>query len=550
MPVCLVIFKIARQAVNLPFYDEWFPHSSVDVALAAAEHRLTLHDLLAQNFEHRIFFTHLTTALLARFGLWDLRVQMLLSVALAGLTGLLLLLLLRRLRPSTWTLWLLPVSFLLFSLRQQNNWLWGFQDCWYFAEVFLTASIFALVSPQGPRALPAALLASCALFSLGSGILAIPIGLLILLFRARGNLRSVVLYSAITGTALALFFRNYTRASASPQLHQLQGSARYLLVFLGGPFVEGEGVPLSVGAVAGALCLLLFLSALLQARREPSITWLPWVAVGAYGLGSGVLVALSSRGAALTNALYGRYVTNSSFLAIGAVGLTAVSLGRTRSVAIRIGWLVAWLPLAILFALASFRSWPVAPFLATARQQECALEAFRSGEFCFDPTTAEPARELLLFQRLAAAHLSVFGHAPAKFNSARRALILDPARTEDWGVSPGRERGAPPTGALGADEPTRAMTYLRPLSIRLGDLKSIEIGTDRREVGQRLSIAYALDYEPVPRTLLLSSDADGRYVIPVESLHPSSDDSHLTALQFKDIRGQSVISSVAFVLKG
>lgn len=79
--VLLIIF-VARNSVNAPYFDEWYP--SLEVAVASHNGTLSIDQLFRQHVEHRIVPTLVLTAINARLTDWDLRVEMFAGIALAG----------------------------------------------------------------------------------------------------------------------------------------------------------------------------------------------------------------------------------------------------------------------------------------------------------------------------------------------------------------------------------------------------------------------------------------------------------------------------------
>ena len=93
-PIILVLVDIIQNSVNVPFLDQW--DASYFIARAAVKGSLTVGDLLRAHNEHRIFFTQGITALSVIFLNWNLQIELLVTVVLAGLILLILILLIQR----------------------------------------------------------------------------------------------------------------------------------------------------------------------------------------------------------------------------------------------------------------------------------------------------------------------------------------------------------------------------------------------------------------------------------------------------------------------
>lgn len=227
LPGLLIFAYIHTYAVNVPRWDEW---DFVPLIRLWYEGRLTLGEVFAQYDEQRLFFPRLVMlagVLLARH---DVVLHMYGSWLLLTITGFALFLIYRRSIPGiTGSLaWFLPVPWLLYSLRQRDSLLWGWQIQWYMATTFCVLAVYLLDSTNrlGVRLMLAAMSGVVASFSLSAGLLTWPAGLALLLWRIRSTEAGRrIAYAclaaawAVVGFAVFLvYFKDYRAPHFQPPL--------------------------------------------------------------------------------------------------------------------------------------------------------------------------------------------------------------------------------------------------------------------------------------------------------------------------------------------
>jgi hypothetical protein len=292
---------IARFGIDVPNWDQW---DFVPFLDRAARGSLTFSELASQHNEHRILFPRLIMLGLARLTRWDVRAEMWTGWSMVVLTlGVLLLELRRRDRPAGLTAWaLVPAAWLLFSLRQWENWLCGWQLQIFLAVLGAAVALWALLVPSAVRIAAAVAAAGVCSSSFASGLGVWPAGAVVLLLTPLPLCRRVALVAGWGVTAclvLALYLRGFQQIGSHPSLglaleHPL-GTVGCLLTALGASLVQS--LPLAV--IVGALLLLAVAASLVQLASRPE-----GLARARFGLG---LVAFSVGAAAL--------------IAVGRVGL-------------------------------------------------------------------------------------------------------------------------------------------------------------------------------------------------------------------------------------
>jgi hypothetical protein len=339
----LVVWQAAAKGKNTPRHDEWI--TSVPLALKVDAGQFTPADLFVQNNEHRSTITHAYTALLTYTTDWNLRVGIFAMIPFVILTWLLLLDLLRLHTPAMLTAGLLPLTALIFSLRQQNNWLVTFQFSWFALVLFLVLGLWALRRLSGWLAVVvAAVMALLMLYSALHGILGwviFPLVMFLLGYRRRGY---YIFWGVALLAAFASFFMGYDFGVMGISYEgQGQGLALnplhlalYVFAYIGNPYVAAldANLPLAAGIGTAALALLLLNGGyLLRRERAPRLIAV-WVGLALFTLGAGAMTGLG-RGhvfpvEAPSQPLLSRYVTPSVPLSVALVALMLISIDVIR----------------------------------------------------------------------------------------------------------------------------------------------------------------------------------------------------------------------------
>jgi len=449
VPPLSIVYKIVKHGVNAPFFDEWFPGGSVDVALRVATGNFQPTDLLVQNFDHRLVFSRLTTSILAWLGHWNLKYEMALSVVLAACSWMLIIGALGEDEHRTRYYLLLPFSVLIFSVRQQNNWLWGMQTSWFFALFFLTAALWVTTHRRVNYKTLACvvLLCCCGTFSFGPGILSWPLMMVAMWLVGYRRATHFALFLAGAALSLTAFFHDYHFTQGNLVLREMTVRAllnRMLfgLSFLGGGLVPDDPQFAIWAAIIGAACVAATAANLIYLRRA-DYSWRDltvWVVLAGYALGSAVLLARSSRIQGHTP-LAGRFVTNSTPLLLATLGTGVARILRgelkPRSPAPRpparylipLNEIVLAL-VTMTFLFTTYQSWPSPAFLATQSSKACLVAYPRTHDgSCFGsllPFLAEGYRRVV--DLMAENRLSAFYEVP-RMESALSALPI-PTETD------------------------------------------------------------------------------------------------------------------------
>ena len=333
-------FMVFRYAVDAPYYDQY---AYVSLFVKAQRHELTWASVWVQYNEHRLLLPNLVMLTLARWSGWNIRWELATSLVLGAGIYAVHAAQVRRAAARTCDAalpWLLPViAIAVFSLRQYENWLWGFQ-LQIFLNVLLTLVGFTFLTSRAltwTTLLAAALCGVGATFSFGNGLLYWPISLIVLLALAPRAQRRPFGLAWIVAFALILgvYFYKYSifpgTASVSYMLHHLLKFVLFLLVYVGS-FAAGESRLLA--AIAGSVGLILFSLASWRLARDRQADWnllaFYW-ALAAYALASGLLADRGRISSGVTFALTSRYTTISELFWIATLVLTYLWARQSES---------------------------------------------------------------------------------------------------------------------------------------------------------------------------------------------------------------------------
>jgi hypothetical protein len=187
-PAFLDLYVVHRDGINVVYLDQWLVVPLFQKLYAGT---LTLGDLFAQHNEHRILFPRILMLALGAVTRYDTVSEMYCSWLLLVASAFIFYLACRRTLGAsrTTTLAILPLSFVAFSLRQQEALLFGFEVQWTLGLTSVLAAIYFLDSAAESKAafLGAAFAGIVSSYSFASGLLIWPLGLFQLFVAHRGR---------------------------------------------------------------------------------------------------------------------------------------------------------------------------------------------------------------------------------------------------------------------------------------------------------------------------------------------------------------------------
>ena len=322
LSIGMYFWFLHQYGVNAIWYDQWenvalLTHSKF-LSNSYAGHT-SLNMLWALHNENRMLFPNLIVLALGHFTHLNVLTEMYLSAVLLVIALVLIILTHRRDLGAPNVILYVPLAFLLLTLGQFGDTLFGFQLAWYLILLALAAVIFFLNTFRisWPLLLISMAIAVVASYSSLQGLLVWPAGLVVLLWR--GPTRTMVatwLAAAVVTTAI--YFYNYDFTETSDGRSYLMAhplAVAKIFFFLIGD-VMGRQLPANPGAsdplvlAAGIFIFLLAVVCLVMYARPGQLAKSPvGPALICFGLLFAATVAYGRSSSGLAEASQSRYVT-------------------------------------------------------------------------------------------------------------------------------------------------------------------------------------------------------------------------------------------------
>lgn len=325
LPSAVLAALLWRDAVNVPYWDEWDDDiGGLFVKLKTGQ--LTFGDLWAQHNESRFVLSRIFFLLLGSFTHWNIGYEIattfLLACAVAGAVFWLGRSAFAGQPVARWAFFFIS-SLLIFSPAQSDAWLWGMEMILYVPLVCILFSLLVLRSKAAETAkwLSCAALATVGTYSFSNGLL-VWIVLFPVMFLAEGfagfqkKIRAALCWLLVFLGNVIVYFRGY-QFPPHGFWQMLWANpwpvARYFFVFLGGPLVDRHSAHcLATATIIGLMVVILFAATclcLFRWRKHPvliGLAW-PWLAVGGYGILSALLATTGRSALGAEQALSPRY---------------------------------------------------------------------------------------------------------------------------------------------------------------------------------------------------------------------------------------------------
>ncbi|WP_119066073.1 hypothetical protein [Rubrobacter indicoceani] len=352
VPAVLCFAYVRAFGVTVVYSDQWEVVSLFERLSAGT---LTFEHLFRLHNEHRFFFPRIVMLGLGSLTAWNNIAEMYLIVAmLTASAGIMLLAFRRSFGPGAVILFV-PVAFLVLTLRQHLNLLWGYQITFALTQLAAVASLYALYlysgRPGAGRWVAFAAAVACAVVASGSSVQGLMVWLagLLPLFTGRrddGNPRiprtGLVLWIFSGALVWVLYFYDYQPAgssNASPLdvLAEPVYGAVYGLTIVGASLTFASSVAVLAGALIFASLISTIFLLLRRGGREAAGRYSFWLSVCTFSLLVLALISAGRFSSGLDGALASRYVTFSAPLLAGVyalnVGLWRESRGKVLPVA-------------------------------------------------------------------------------------------------------------------------------------------------------------------------------------------------------------------------
>jgi hypothetical protein len=338
LPAALSLLYVYSFGVSVVYDEAWV---MVPLFGKLASGDLSIADLWVQHNEHRMLFPKGVELLLGSITKYDNVAEMYLIQG-CFLTTLGILLLAFKQSIRTMLLFFIPISFLVFSLRQAGSMLFGFEMHFAFTQTFGVLSLFLLYvsghSSLKKLAFVAALgSGTVASFSDAQGLFVWPAGVLQLIISPveKSTKKAMIVVWGLIGVGeWVAYFVDYEKPEDLPPLfyvfeHPIVG-AQYFVTLLGGSLFSKQQPVFAL--LSGLLLIGCTIAGLLLAYKDRKLGensfWIALFSYASLGLAS---ITLGRAGLGIQGAAAPRYVTISILATIGVYAILVKLASEKKS---------------------------------------------------------------------------------------------------------------------------------------------------------------------------------------------------------------------------
>lgn len=348
LPWTFCVMSVVLFGYDAPYWDQWWKLVLIDKAF---EGTLEFADYWTLINEHRVFFPNLLTIPLARLTHWNLYYELALTLVFATLSFLVVGALLKRLQCQTEKqigFWVLPtISTLMFSMSQRGIWMWGLHVMIAMTLLFILLEIYLLSSDplRWSHLSLAAICATAASYSFGTGIISWPVGFFLILVMSlpdkRHSLKMSSAWIACAAAVMSIYFVGYKSTPASESAVEVLFSGvpallLYVLAYLGAPLFSYQPV---LSAIAGTVALLLASFTTYRGFKgdKRNVRFAaPFWSLMLFALLTAILIALKQWHEGIGQAISSRYIVWPTLMWIGLSGALIITLGQQKKIESRL----------------------------------------------------------------------------------------------------------------------------------------------------------------------------------------------------------------------
>ena len=337
-PAALALLYVRAFGVSVVIADAWPMTRLFDKWSSGTLH---LSDLWVQHNEHRMLFPKGIELLLGGITQYDNIAEMYLIQGCFFVTLVILFLAFREsIATRSWLFLFVPVSLLIFSLRQHQNMLFGFQINFAFTQTFGVLSLFLLYvlghSNLKKLTFVAALgSGTVASFSTVQGLLVWPVGVLPLFVSPveKATKRAMIVVWGLIGLGeWVAYFVGYVKPEDHPSLfyafeHPLVG-AQYFLTSLGSSLFWEQNSAFAGGLLLSCLALVSLLL-IYKDRRISEFSF--WISLLLYSFCILTSITLGRSGFGVEQALESRYTSFSILAVVSVYAMLAKTVFEKRA---------------------------------------------------------------------------------------------------------------------------------------------------------------------------------------------------------------------------
>lgn len=240
-PIAMYFLYIAFYGVNTIFWDEWDTLPMINHFLSG---ELTFSDLWNTHNENRMLFPNLFFLLNVIIDNYNTKIEMFVSGTLLLFSFYIMAKIFRgRIRKELF--WITPIAFLLFSLSQYENTLWGFQVAWYFILLCLILECYLLEQRKVWGYWFSILLATCASYSSLQGLFLWLAGFVYILLNGYSRIQKII-WAASTLIVTVFYFSGKNLYEIGGSFYPLTYPIESLKFFL---ISIGSVIPVSLGYI-------------------------------------------------------------------------------------------------------------------------------------------------------------------------------------------------------------------------------------------------------------------------------------------------------------
>ena len=326
LPAILGLIYIKLFSTNVVFWDQWFLVPLIEKLYSGT---LSLYDLFAQHNEHRLIFPRIIMLIIAYITNYNTVIEMYFAWILAVITlALMLKMYTQDFGNSTSSLMkFVPIAWIMFSFRQYENILWGWQIQIYLAVLGFVVSIYMLEKSEKKHHyfFIAILSGIVSTFSFMNGLFVWPVGFIFIILSKMKHKKVFIIAWALTGLIVCIaFFYNWVKPSYHPSLSFVEENPviglKFLIINIGSPLAFEQSQALLMG-IALVISMIVILHLIIKNRLiNKNAKWISFIL---FSLMTSLALTIGRSGFGVGQALASRYVT---FTMLGIVGLYLITL--------------------------------------------------------------------------------------------------------------------------------------------------------------------------------------------------------------------------------
>ena len=311
------LIAIFYLGINVPRGDDW---NFVDDLNRFFSNTIDIEFLFRQHNEHRLFFPRIIMLIVTSLFHWNIKVLMYISFVVVVITYFVISNLYKDFAKERLGKFSLPETYLMigifvFSISQQENWLWGWQIQIFLNILFIIIGFNCLSKEENRnRNLLFAFVAGfIATFSFGNGVLFWPISLFFF-YNSKYTKLQISVWLIVCVAIILFYFVGYQKPSHHPDMmYGLRNPLQlleFILVYIGSPLINAHFHKKALLGVFGLALFFYFVYLIIKKNYFKTDRLLyVWLGLGFYALLSCGITSLSRVGISVDQSATSRYIT-------------------------------------------------------------------------------------------------------------------------------------------------------------------------------------------------------------------------------------------------